>query len=76
MNRTRFGREPGPGLLKRVQRDWEQIAGETMDVEYIKSTMYGYGSELACLRLEHKYKSPKARAFYSKNLQTWTFALD
>ena len=29
-----------------------------------------------CQRLEHKYKSPKARAFYSKNLQTWTFALD
>lgn len=83
MNLTVFGREPGPELLKRVQQDWEQIAGETMDVEYIKGTMYGYGSELACLRLEHKYNLNartstlgKARAFFSKNLNTWTFALE
>jgi hypothetical protein len=65
-----------PHFLKRAQKDWELIAGETLDVEYVKGTLYGYGSELACLRLEHKYRNPKARAFYSKNLNTWTFALD
>ena len=66
-----------PELLKRVQRDWASIAGETMDVEYIKGTMYGYGSELAVLRLYHKYRNPtKARAFFSQNLNTWVFALD
>ena len=65
-----------PHFLKRTQKDWEHITGETLDVEFIKGTLYGYGSELAVLRLEHKYKSNKARAFYSKNLQIWTFALD
>jgi hypothetical protein len=65
-----------PRFLKRAQEDWELIAKETLDVEYVKGTLYGYGSELAVLRLEHKYKSPKARAFYSKNIDTWVFALD
>jgi hypothetical protein len=65
-----------PHFLKRVQEEWERTAGETLDVEYIKGTLYGYGSELAVLRLEHRYKIPTARAFYSKNLNTWAFALD
>jgi hypothetical protein len=72
-----FSPEQLPHFLKRVQKDWEKISGETMDVEYIKGTVYGYGSELAVLRLYHKYKNPaKTRTFFSQNLSTWVFTLD
>jgi hypothetical protein len=63
-------------FVDRAERDWTGYAKEKIAVEYIKGTLYGYGSELAVLRLEHKYNCPKARAFFSKNLNTWTFALD
>mgnify|MGYP001636526621 CR=1 FL=1 len=72
-----FAHEPSPETMKRFQNDWAKIAGETMDVEYIKGTMYGYGSELAVLRLYVKYANPsKTRTFFSKNLNTWVFVLD
>ena len=34
-----FAHEPSPERMKRLQNDWAKIAGETMDVEYIKYTI-------------------------------------
>lgn len=56
------------------------IAKEVMDVDYIKGAYYAYGSELACLRLFHKYSlsahNPKVRAAYSENFKRWVFSLE
>ncbi len=61
----------------RVKKDWMDIAKEFVEVEYIQGTFYGYCSELAALRLEHKYRDCKrAKADYSENLQTWYFRLE
>jgi hypothetical protein len=62
--------------MKRLQADWIRLSGEWMEVESIKGIHYGYGSELACLRLFHKYNSPKVRVGYNKNLNSWFFSLD
>jgi hypothetical protein len=62
--------------LKRVTKDFMEMAGEGVEVEEIDGWFYAYGSELACLRLEHKYNSKKARAEFSKNLNTWFFVLE
>ncbi len=40
----------------RLARDWTAIAKETVTVEQIGATFYGFASELACLRLYYKYR--------------------
>ena len=72
----KFDSTPTIDQLRRTQQDWEQIAGETIDIEVNKGTIYGYCSELGALRLEHRYKAANVRAAYSKSLRTWYFALD
>ena len=62
--------------LKRIKKDWEKYARQSMVIEQINDTVYGYGSELACLRVEHKYNSPKVRAGFSLNLKTWFVELE
>lgn len=66
--------------LTRVKTDWEFISKETVNVEQICDTIYGYTSEIAALRLFYKYNqvtnTGKARMGYSENLKTWYFALD
>jgi len=63
--------------LNRVQRDWERVAKEPMELEWIKGALYGFGSELAVLRLFHHYRrSPNARAQYSGNRRSWVFSLE
>jgi hypothetical protein len=64
------------GRTLRASQTFSQIAGESVAVEEIKGTLYGYCTELGALRLFHKYNSPKARAAYSQNLQTWYFSLE
>jgi hypothetical protein len=71
----KFDSTPTKEQLLRTQQDWEEIAGEGVDVESVKGTIYGYCSELGALRLEHRYKATNARAGYSKNLGTWYFSL-
>lgn len=58
-----------PKKLERVANDWSKIAGEEVAVEYIGGEFYAFGSELACLRLEHKMRC--GRANYSINRKTW-----
>jgi hypothetical protein len=71
----KYDSTPTENQLLRTQRDWEEIAGEGVDIEHIKGTIYGYCSELGALRLEHRYKAPNARAGYSQSLKTWYFSL-
>lgn len=58
---------------ERVRREWDAIAGERMRYEMTSSTepIYAFGSELACLRIEHAMKAGKAA--FSPNLKTWYY---
>lgn len=74
----------GPGIEiniekfeKNTQVEWERIAKEPVRVEYIKGAMYGFCSELAALRLEHKYRNNnKAFAAFSMPQTSWYFCLE
>jgi hypothetical protein len=61
----------------RVKADWEKIAKEELSIEAtgtVQDAIYAYGSELACLRLEHAFRFTEgAKADFSKNLNTWYF---
>jgi hypothetical protein len=65
-----------PNQLKRVKKDWERTSQESIKIEQINDAIYGYGSELACLRIEHKYNSPKVGAGYSVNRKSWFVELE
>lgn len=71
-----FDHEPTLSQLRRLQQDWERIAGCPVDIEYIKGTYYDFCNELGALRLEHKYKAPNARANFSKSHNSWFFSLE
>ncbi len=64
----------------RIKADWTKVAKEDVKVEMISGTFYGFGSELAVLRLFAHYnkvvRNKKTRAEYSSNRKTWYFALD
>lgn len=68
--------------LQRLAGDWSDWSKESVEVEYVKGTVYGFGSELAVLRLFAKYNSngsvhvDNVRVGYSDNLNTWFFSLD
>lgn len=63
--------------LQRIINDWSKVAGETITVEVMEEDIYAFGSELACLRLEHHFKKGvcETDAAYSVNLHTWYFLL-
>lgn len=63
--------------LQRIINDWSKVAGETVTVEVMEEDMYAFGSEIACLRLEHHFKRGKCETdtAYSVNLKTWYFLL-
>ena len=42
--------------LQRIADQWEKTAGENISIEVMKEDIYAFGSELACLRLEHYFK--------------------
>jgi len=68
---------PTTAQLNRTKTDWTNYSNESIELEYIKGTIYGFGSELATLRLLAKYRNCKnARIGYSTNLSTHFFALD
>jgi hypothetical protein len=64
--------------MTRLERDWRGYAGdEPIAVEQIGGAVYAFGSELACLRLYHKYTgASNVRAAYSVNRKTWYFSLE
>lgn len=55
----------------RVTHDWSQLAGEPIAIEKIGSAVYGYGSELGCLRIFYRMRI--GRAEFSKNMDTWYY---
>ena len=72
-------------LKDRFANDLSLIAKEEIDpsdVEQMGSTLYVFASELATLRIFAKYQTngkihnPKARVGFSKNTNTFYFALD
>jgi hypothetical protein len=64
--------------MSRLERDWrEYVKDEPITVEQIGGVFYAFGSELACLRLFHKYApAPNARAAFSANRGAWYFSLE
>lgn len=69
-------------LVRNIESLWKQYSGENIKVEVHEPTAYGFGSELAVLRLLAKYTSngkvqnSKVSIDYSINLQSWFFRLD
>ena len=65
------------GRLQRVADQWKKVAGEVLSIEVMEEDIYAFGSELACLRLEHHFKNGvcETDVAYSTNLQTWYFLL-
>lgn len=63
--------------LQRIADQWEKTAGENISIEVMEEDIYAFGSELACLRLEHCFKKGicETDVAYSTNLQTWYFLL-
>lgn len=62
--------------LLRVAKDWNVYAKETVCVEEIAGTIYGFGSELATLRLLKQYmQCDNVAQGYSENLKTFYFTL-
>ena len=60
----------------RVEKDWNGIAQEVLEYQYgdtVQDPIYAFGSELAVLRLFHKFAGGSAKAAYSKNLNKWYF---
>jgi hypothetical protein len=63
--------------MARLTREWAEIAGEPVTVEYLKGTFYCQCSELAAYRLERKYNNrPVCEAFFSRPRSTWMFRLE
>jgi hypothetical protein len=66
--------------LAQFAKEYSGYAKEPVTLEYIKGTLYVFGSELAVLRLFHKFNSAAhvkdSRAGFSVNLQKWYFSLE
>lgn len=63
--------------LQHIVNGWSKMAGEAITVEVMEEDMYAFGSELACLRLEHHFKRGvcETDVAYNANRQTWYFLL-
>jgi hypothetical protein len=70
MNMTQFA--------KKAQREWSRIAKEDIVVQMIAGTCYGFGSELACLRLFQAYhkSGDKVKAGFSTVRNEWFFRME
>ncbi len=67
--------------LKRVKKSWEKIANEELEVENISGTIYGFGSELAVLRIFHDYNKATGEqkvvgSVGNSKSRGWNFSLE
>lgn len=63
--------------IARVANDWNRHANETLEVELIGGALYGFGSEVATLRLLKQYRNVKtANCGFSENLNKFYFVLE
>ena len=62
---------------KRVKKDWEVIAKETLDIKIIDDTIYAFCSEIASLRLLKAFRNTdKADCGFSVNTGNFYFRLE
>ena len=63
--------------ITRTERDWNRVAQEVLQIEEVGGTIiYGFGSELACLRLLRYYRDSKNfRVGFSEARQSWFCSL-
>ena len=67
----------GDEFLRRLKDEWEKYSKEDLQVEDIKGVVYGYGSELATLRVMKAYReNKKVRHGYSENLETFYVSME
>ena len=67
-----------PSQKQRLLNDWEKIAGEKLtlvDFETIYDAKTVLGSELACLRLDRKFRGGDCKIGESVNKGIWFFSL-
>lgn len=64
--------------LDKIKPMWEKHAKEMLELKLIGGTIYAFGSELACLRLDKTYRShgTKVASGFSENLDTWYFRME
>lgn len=81
--------EHTPQQTAALARDWSEIGKEPVRVDArLGNVIYGFGSELACLRLYHKYtmargaglvgagaNGPAYRVGFSVPMDSWYFSL-
>lgn len=60
--------------IQKAAEYYSELIKETVTVDVISGTMYVFGSELACLRLNYIYKTANGTVAYSTNLKTWYFS--
>lgn len=62
-------------LETRAAKEFSKHSKEEMQAEYISGTLYGFGSELACLRCYHEFRGSQNIKFgFSKSYNTWFFS--
>lgn len=64
--------------ISRLTSDWMKITKEEIKVKEISEETYGFGSELACLRLYLSYRMTdreRTKCAYSENMGSWFFRL-
>lgn len=64
--------------LNRTKTEFENHAKEALELKELGGAIYAFGSELACLRLFHKYRNcgDRADSGFSENLKSWYFRLE
>jgi hypothetical protein len=64
--------------LNRAKAEFEKHAKESLELKELGGAVYVFGSELACLRLFHKYRycGDRVNSGFSENLKTWYFSLE
>jgi hypothetical protein len=63
-----------PEGLLRAQKDYSEIAGETVRIEQSGNAIYAFCSEIGTLRLFRKM--PNMRQGYSENMKSFYFSVE
>lgn len=60
-----------PSQKIRAEKHWSMLAGDVVTCEQISDVIYGFSSELGCLRLHYKMKI--GRVEYSETYKSWFY---
>jgi hypothetical protein len=63
---------PTEEQTKRIAREYKEIAGDVVEVEFIGDAMYVFSSEIGCLRLYKKFNGC-GNVKFSINRNTWFY---